>query len=358
MCAYIAPGCATAILKWFAMGKEVDDIIPVASSASNTVDHSSSHQGLMLVFCTSGLLICHMMWGIFQERIMASEYVENNKKEHFRNSQFLVFMNRFFSVVAAAVILLFSKQSNVDAPFYMYSYASLSNILSSWCQYESLKYIIFPLLTLGKSCKVIPVMIMGKFISKKSYETYEYVTAVFISIGIFMFFISTKEDKKVYQETLLVSGLILLIGYLLFDSFTSNWQDKIFKDYKVSPVKMMFGVNLCSVVLTSVSLIEQGGFSDAIAFTVRHRAFLNHVFSLSVCSAVGQLFIFKTIKEFGPVIFTIIMTTRQALAVLFSCVYFSHPVGVAGFTGIAIAFAAIFSQIFFKQRSKMQHSGK
>ena len=298
------------------------------------------------------------MWGIFQERIMAFEYTENGKTERFRNSQFLVFMNRFFSVIAAAVILLFSKQSRVDAPFYMYGYASLSNILSSWFQYESLKYIIFPLLTLGKSCKVIPVMLMGKVVSKKSYENYEYITAVFISVGIFMFFISAQEDKKRHQETVLISGLILLIGYLVCDSFTSNWQDKIFKDYKVSPVQMMFGANLCSVLFTSVSLIEQGGYSDAIAFTARHPTFFNHVFSLSVCSAVGQLFIFKTIKEFGPVVFTIIMTTRQALAVLFSCFYFNHPVGAIGFVGIAIAFAAIFGQIYVKHASKKQHAGK
>lgn len=35
---------------------------------------------------------------------------------------------------------------------------------------------------------------------------------------------------------------------------------------------------------------------------------------LSICSAVGQLFIYHTIDVFGPVVFTIIMTVRQVSA--------------------------------------------
>lgn len=37
----------------------------------------------------------------------------------------------------------------------------------------------------------------------------------------------------------------------------------------------------------------------------------------AITSATGQLFIFYTIKQFGPVVFTIIMTTRQVLLILF-----------------------------------------
>ncbi|CAM9986110.1 unnamed protein product [Sphacelaria rigidula] len=45
-----------------------------------------------------------------------------------------------------------------------------------------------------------------------------------------------------------------------------------------------------------------------------------HVCTLSVTSATGQLFIFYTIKKFGPIIFTIIMTTRQMLSLVVSSI--------------------------------------
>lgn len=33
---------------------------------------------------------------------------------------------------------------NTQAPLYEYSFPSVSNMLSSWCQYEALSYVTFP----------------------------------------------------------------------------------------------------------------------------------------------------------------------------------------------------------------------
>ena len=43
---------------------------------------------------------------------------------------------------------------------------------------------------------------------------------------------------------------------------------------------------------------------------VTHPAMHIHLVVFSLCSTVGQLFIFKTIKAFGPVVFAICMNTR------------------------------------------------
>lgn len=47
---------------------------------------------------------------------------------------------------------------------------------------------------LSKSCKVIPVMLMGKVISRNKYELYEYVTAVLISVGMVLFMFGSHDD--------------------------------------------------------------------------------------------------------------------------------------------------------------------
>jgi len=39
----------------------------------------------------------------------------------------------------------------------------------------------------------------------------------------------------------------------------------------------------------------------------------------------GQLFIVHTIKSFGPLLFAVIMTSRQFVSILLSCIIFSHP---------------------------------
>ena len=40
---------------------------------------------------------------------------------------------------------------------------------------------------LAKASKIIPVMLMGKVVSRKSYEKYEYVVAGLISVGMAAF---------------------------------------------------------------------------------------------------------------------------------------------------------------------------
>ena len=264
-------------------------------------------------------------------------------------------------------------------PFCRYSYCSLSNILSSWCQYEALKYISFPtqvllifagghrnsfprmenvmlppiFQVLAKASKVIPVMLMGKIVSKRKYEYYEYVVAVLITIGMIAFLLGSDEGKKSSSVTTF-SGVIILMGYMAFDSFTSSWQGALFTEYKMSSIQMMAGVNLFSCLLTSVSLMQQGIFYSSLVFMSQYSAFFFDCIILSICSATGQLFIYHTISTFGPVIFVIIMTVRQVMAVIISCIKFHHPLAPIAIIGILIIFSALFLRIYCGYRMKSQ----
>ncbi|XP_070577155.1 adenosine 3'-phospho 5'-phosphosulfate transporter 1-like [Ptychodera flava] len=321
--------------------------------AISTAETSKSRyrQGVILLCCVAGLQGSYLTWGVLQERIMAHDYGTEGNSARFKNSQFLVFMNRISAFIAAGTIMLLRKQPRHTAPMYKYSYSSLSNILSSWCQYEALKYVSFPTQVIAKASKIIPVMLMGKVVSRKSYEYYEYFTAGLISVGVAMFLLSQSDESSVTTVTT-VSGVIILIGYMTFDSFTSNWQAELFKRYKMSSIQMMFGVNLFSCLFTSGSLLEQGGFFEAVWFMTNYSLFTLHVMLLSLCSATGQLFIFYTIGEFGAVIFTIIMTTRQALAILLSCVIYGHPLTIIGVLGVLIVFLALFLRVYANAKSK------
>lgn len=79
------------------------------------------------------------------EHTLSQEY-QNSEGSigHFKDSQFLVFVNRILAFLLAAVYLTCTRQPRHTAPIYKYSYCSFSNIMSSWCQYEALKYVTFP----------------------------------------------------------------------------------------------------------------------------------------------------------------------------------------------------------------------
>jgi len=329
---------------------------------------SNWNSGVLLLCCAIGLQVAFLTWGVIQERIMTQKYgaVMGKGGENFTNSQFLVFVNRFLAFLVAGVVITTGKQPNLTCPLYKFSYASFSNIMSSWFQYEALKFISFPTQVLGKACKVIPVMLMGKIVSGNKYQMYEWMTAGLLSVGISFFLLGQQSDhsaapttgENVYGEGIVVfSGFVLMLGYMAFDSFTSNWQGELFKVYKMSSTQMMFGVNLFSCLFTFVSLLEQGGFLEAAHFMFKHYDFAIHVLVLSVCAAMGQLFIYFTISRFGAVAFTIIMTLRQAFAILLSCIIYSHPVTSTGMVGILVVFLALVIRIYAKSRiSKMKQA--
>merc|ERR1712059_5991 len=193
--------------------------------------------------------------------------------------------------------------------------------------------------------------LMGKIVGNKKYEYHEYVVAVLISIGMTAFMLGNEEGKTTNTVTTF-SGVIILIGYMVFDSFTSNWQGEVFKDYKMSSIQMMAGVNLFSCLLTSVSLLQQGVFYTSLAFMSQYSMFVVDCVVLSVCSACGQLFIYYTISTFGPVVFVIIMTVRQVGAVIISCIKFNHSLDVLAVIGILIIFSALFLKIYCGYRAK------
>ena len=54
-----------------------------------------------------------------------------------------------------------------------------------------------------------------------------------------------------------------------------------------------------------------------------------------------RLFIFYTIKNFGAVVFAIIMTTRVLISIALSVFLYEHKVTSTGFFGLAMVVAAV-----------------
>ena len=305
----------------------------------------------MLTQYTCTKLCTHVLSLSFvQERVMTQAY----NGAYFTDSQFLVFVNRILALIVSGLYILFTQQPRHRTPFYKYSYSSISNTLSSWCQYEALKYVSFPTQVLAKASKVIPVMLMGKVVSNRTYSWHEYFTAFILSLGVAMFLLAADPSSKEHTTKTTFAGIIILLGYMMFDSFTSNWQSELFRSYKVSSIQMMFGTNLFSCIFTIGSLIFRGRIISSLLFLFQHMEFAYHAFLLSICSALGQLFIFHTIAAFGPLIFTLIMTTRQAISILLSCLFYSHPLSLQAMVGVVVVFIALFLRVYFRSMQKKE----
>eukprot|EP00567_Pseudictyota_dubia_P004700 CAMPEP_0197443520 /NCGR_PEP_ID=MMETSP1175-20131217/9239_1 /TAXON_ID=1003142 /ORGANISM="Triceratium dubium, Strain CCMP147" /LENGTH=452 /DNA_ID=CAMNT_0042974161 /DNA_START=475 /DNA_END=1833 /DNA_ORIENTATION=+ len=311
-----------------------------------------------LAFCVVMLNLTFVAWGVLQERMLTRRYPRLTG-EYFTYSYALVFTNRCWTVIMSGGLMMYLKprwsQSTI---IYEYSFPSISNMLSSWCQYEALQYVSFPAVTLFKSFKLAPVMAMGKILGNKEYPQYDYAVALVIGVGLTMFMSSTDDlhfGYDIYGEEASATwtGIMLLFFFLFFDSFTSQWQSRMFQRHRdLSMIELMFATSAFSTVLSFITLVHSKELWPALSFVYRHSEIHLHFFMFSICSTIGQLFIFYTIKNFGAVVFTIIMTTRILLSIALSCILYGHEVTSVGFLGLMMVMGAVCYRIKRKAEGK------
>ncbi|CAA7389584.1 unnamed protein product [Spirodela intermedia] len=314
---------------------------------------AKENQTLKFAFAVLGIMSTLLIYGVLQEKIMRVPYGE--KKNYFRYSLFLVFCNRITtSAVSAGFLLGSSKALDPVAPIYKYCAVSVSNILTTTCQYEALKYVSFPVQTLAKCAKMMPVMVWGTLIMKKTYVGMDYFFALVVTLGCSMFILypaSTSIGPYSTGRESTVWGILLMIGYLGFDGFTSTFQDNLFKGYDMEIHNQIFYTASCSSLLSLSGLVIQGHLVSAIDFVFHHQDCFFDVALLSTVATISQFFISYTIRTFGALSFATIMTTRQLVSILLSCLWFGHPLSSLQWIGAAVVFGALYAKIFLKTNS-------
>lgn len=206
--------------------------------------------------------------------------------------------------------------------------------------FAALSHISYPTMVLGKSCKLVPVMLMNVVLYRRSFAPHKYLVVALVTIGITTFMglgdassSSSKHSKSGSAEAKSeLWGIFLLLINLLIDGATNSTQDEIFSRYKhITGQQMMFWLNLFASILTT-SLITlplpaipiihptpanihgAGGVSvselaSAIAWIKDHPDVLKPLVNFAITGAMGQLFIFETLQHFGSLTLTYVAQT-------------------------------------------------
>jgi UDP-galactose transporter B1 len=308
---------------------------------------------LQLALCVVGIYACFLTWGITQERVSTTKYDG-------RAFKYFVFLNlaqvRVACALAAFVacmpcswswccsrlapplptpspqslaaslvgwvyLRLVRRQSMSHAPksaklLSRIALVSLTQSVGPLFGYAALKHIDYPTMILGKSCKLVPVMLMvrgpcpfarswrmrphirsnawchrphphphahttqGLLVYRKSFAWHKYVVVALITVGVSSFTLFHHQDgsaaaSRERQNSLY--GLLLLTANLLIDGLTNSTQDHIFHAHRgaVTGTFMMVWMNVFSSALMGLYLLVHpwsGELHDALAFCAAHPA--------------------------------------------------------------------------------------
>lgn len=259
--------------------------------------------------------------------------------------------------------------------------------------FAALSYITYPTMVLGKSCKLVPVMLMNFLLYRRKFAPHKYLVVALVTTGIsvFMFFGSEKPSKATSNKTsdgaqspyLQLIGVAYLLVNLILDGAVNSTQDEIFSRYKVSGQQMMFWINaFCTLLTTALGTLPlpyipvlhpssgaQSEFSSALEFIKSHPSVVMPLVQFSLTGALGQLFIFETLQHFGSLTLVSVLVshlffpadtfhftcrtitlTRKMFTMILSVVVYNHKLTLGQWLGAAIVFAGISIEAFVKRK--------
>ena len=101
-----------------------------------------------------------------------------------------------------------------------------------------------------------------------------------------------------------------------------------------------------------------GELTSGVAYCIANPEIMSKIFRFSICSAVGQSFIFYTIANFDPLVLSTVTTTRKIFSVLLSILLKGHSLSAVGWAGITMACGGILSELQNKKGGKPKEEKK
>ena len=303
------------------------------SSASN---HSKTTPNttlvlLQLTFCAVGICTCYICYGIFHEKLLrsgvdvddnhgnSSNISTSSHHKNFMGPSFILFTQCITNVIVAMIwqqikSLIQQQQykssfssetrtiartgSSNDLPHRMLIITSLFYVVAMICSNEAIPHVSYPVAVLGKSCKLIPTMIIGQVISYSSkyllrftknqsantaahtqmfqqiaHTRNEWIAAICICIGIVTFHFqnpsfhkhhsTTNDDDEPSTNQNRTLGIYLLCTSLFMDGLLSVCQNILKKSKPRSPnaVETMYYINLYAVLFIGTFCYVTGQFN-------------------------------------------------------------------------------------------------
>ncbi|GAA5973246.1 hypothetical protein JCM11641_003032 [Rhodosporidiobolus odoratus] len=372
---------------------------------------------VQLAICVGGIYGSFLVWALCQERLSTTPYMSTGTfptNDKFRSILFVNTVQSTFSVLSAFVFLLVSKRrpgmtwrellglpaaslarleprkgkgeldgesasdsSKRSAPALLRLYAFIAFVASSAAPFGflALSHISFPTLLLGKSCKLVPVMLMNILIYRRKFPLHKYALVALVTAGIwaFMAFKPVKPGKASGRETSSMFGLLLLAINLILDGVVNATQDHLFSTFTLDGPQVMFFMNLFATLFTFAALVfptslaptvllpasatsgtlqHANELSSALSFISTHPSVKLDILLFGLTGAIGQLFIFATLSLYGSLTLVTITVTRKMMTMLLSVFVFDHKLAKGQWGGVGLVFGAVAMEAVIARREK------
>ena len=334
--------------------------IDMPHSPKMGVEHRNM-EALRLLFGAGGIYAAFLYYGTLQEDVFRHESSSGDGSK-FRQAWFLQAIESLANVLLGHLGRKFIG-GTIGIPQKMFGVSGVSQVCAKAFTSLSLANgLSFPVATLAKSGKMAPVMAGSLMLGGANYTLKEYLQVIAIIGGTAL--VSMDKPKKGSSQSSPI-GLLFIVLSLVMDGITGGIQKRLKKEMEQAnklplPYDFMYFTNLYMLITSTIVAAVLGEFTAGLEYIEVNPDILYLIVKFSICSAVGQSFIFYTISHFDPLVCSTVTTTRKIFSVLLSIFLKGHSLTFQGWSGIALACSGIISEIlpksdFTKKPQKPAH---
>lgn len=310
------------------------------------VSHLEPHHQFLV--CVAGIFLCYGLYGVLQEKMFLIE-----------GFNFAVYLTLVQFIVYVVVCRIEIAQSGHDiqpkAPIRSYAVIGAISVGTVGLSNVACAYLIYPMQVLLKSCKLLPVMLVGSLYFKKSYHRLEHIAIGLFCLGILFSSAGSTLNAEnlsssVFADPKFTFGFTVMCGALLADAVIGNAQEHVMVTYETSSSEMILYSKLCGVGYLLIWAVISGEFWAAFVFCLEHPVIYLYMFVFSFLGCLGEHFVMMLIKIWGPLIAVIVTSSRKLVTVALSFLLFPKNLSASFFFGMTLIFAGMFMEMYSKNK--------
>jgi len=245
----------------------------------------------------------------------------------------------------------------------LFAITSFLSMAAMFASNDALRFLSYPIQSLGKSCKIIPIMLMGVLVERRTFTKQQYVGALLITVGVVYINLSEINGKSGSQEERsgTIYGICLLVLSLVCDGLVGACQGIINasdpnKYMKPDALHTMYLMNAFATGFIFPVAYLSGQLIEGIKYLFHSPEMLKLLIAFNLYATLGQFFIFLTITQFSPLICTTITTSRKFITILLSVFRFGHKLTFMQWVAVFVVFFGLFIELFSKRKPKKYES--
>lgn len=329
------------------------ELMPSTEDVEKPASKSTEKKGTLwqLAFGAGGIYACFLYYGSLQEDVFR---YRGEDKSKFTQVWFLQVLEGLANVIVGfGGRMVTTKTPNT--PQHMFLMTGATQVTAKYCTNAALAYgLSFPVATLAKSAKMLPVMAGSLILGGASYTTRQYLEVSLIVAGTGIVSLASSKSSKNAESSMV--GMLFILSSLACDGLTGGMQKRLKKQWSGQGYDFMFWTNLYMTIVAVFLAALFGEIFPGIAFLGANPACMWLIIKFSILSAMGQSFIFYTIAVFDPLVLATVTTTRKIFSVLISLIFKGHSLPPSGWLGVAVASVGIMGDIQGKKEDAKKPS--